>query len=363
MSAINAYFENLSELLNRTLETQQDALETAARQIANALRDGGMVYTFGTGHGHLLALEIFYRAGGMVRLCPILDEKLMLHISAAGSTLEERNEEWVEKLLEKYPIKAGDVLIAVEGQDIQDWDIDETKNHVRGEAGTQVQLTFRREGETVTLAVERRLVQTQVARYEMLEGNIGLVTIVNFDSRCAEETIAAIEALLKQGAEALIFDVRNNPGGYKEELVKILDYLLPEGDLFHSVLYNGTQEVDKSDAKCLDIPMAVLANGNSYSAAEFFAAALVEYEVATFVGQPTTGKGRFQTTFQLADGSAATISIGAYTTPKGVDLTNVGLTPDVLVEVDEEMVLQIYYGNISASEDPQIQKAVEILTK
>ena len=113
MSAINAYFDNLSALLARTLETQQEALETAARQIANALRDGGMVYTFGTGHGHLLALEIFYRAGGMVRLCPILDEKLMLHISAAGSTQEERNEEWVPKLLEKYPIKKGDVLIAL----------------------------------------------------------------------------------------------------------------------------------------------------------------------------------------------------------------------------------------------------------
>ncbi len=113
MSAINAYFDNLSALLARTLETQQEALETAARQIADALREGGMVYTFGTGHGHLLALEIFYRAGGMVRLCPILDEKLMLHISAAGSTQEERSEEWVPKLLEKYPIKKGDVLIAM----------------------------------------------------------------------------------------------------------------------------------------------------------------------------------------------------------------------------------------------------------
>ena len=111
MSAIHEYFDNLSALLTRTLETQQDAMETAARRIADCLRDGGMVYTFGTGHGHLLALEIFYRAGGMVRLCPILDEKLMLHISAAGSTREERNEEWVPKLLEKYPIKAGDVLI------------------------------------------------------------------------------------------------------------------------------------------------------------------------------------------------------------------------------------------------------------
>jgi uncharacterized phosphosugar-binding protein len=113
MSAINAYFDNLSALLTRTLETQQEALETAARRIADCLREGGMVYTFGTGHGHLLALEIFYRAGGMVRLCPILDEKLMLHISAAGSTREERNEEWVPKLLEKYPIQKGDVLIAL----------------------------------------------------------------------------------------------------------------------------------------------------------------------------------------------------------------------------------------------------------
>ena len=113
MTAIDAYFGNLTELLNRILTTQKEGMEAAARQIANCFRKGGMVYTFGTGHGHLLALEIFYRAGGMARLCPILDEKLMLHISAAGSTQEERNEEWVSKLLEKYPIKAGDVLIAM----------------------------------------------------------------------------------------------------------------------------------------------------------------------------------------------------------------------------------------------------------
>ena len=111
MSAINAYFDNLQSLVSRTLETQAAGMEQASRQIADCLKNGGMVYTFGTGHGHLLALEIFYRAGGMVRLCPILDEKLMLHISAAGSTNEERDEKWVDILLEKYPIKAGDVLI------------------------------------------------------------------------------------------------------------------------------------------------------------------------------------------------------------------------------------------------------------
>lgn len=113
MSTIDTYFDNLTALLIRTQNTQKEAMESAARNIADCLKNGGMVYTFGTGHGHLLALEIFYRAGGMARVCPILDEKLMLHISAAGSTLEERREQWVDLLLERYPIKSGDVLISI----------------------------------------------------------------------------------------------------------------------------------------------------------------------------------------------------------------------------------------------------------
>ena len=113
MSAVDTYFDNLESLLAKVRRTQSEAMEEAARRIADCLKAGGMVYTFGTGHGHLLALEIFYRAGGMARVCPILDEKLMLHVSAAGSTLEERREEWVDALLQRYPVRAGDVLIAV----------------------------------------------------------------------------------------------------------------------------------------------------------------------------------------------------------------------------------------------------------
>ena len=113
MSAIDTYMSQLSTLLETTWKTQSAPMEQAARHIADCLKNGGMIYTFGTGHGHLLALEIFYRAGGMARVCPILDEKLMLHISAAGSTLEERKEEWVDMLLERYPIQAGDVLISI----------------------------------------------------------------------------------------------------------------------------------------------------------------------------------------------------------------------------------------------------------
>ena len=113
MNTIDTYFENLKRLIAETAVTQKDAMEEAARNIAESLKNGGMVYTFGTGHGHLLALELFYRAGGMVRVCPIMDEKLMLHVSAAGSTLEERKDGWVDILLEKFPIKAGDILISI----------------------------------------------------------------------------------------------------------------------------------------------------------------------------------------------------------------------------------------------------------
>ncbi len=111
MTAIEQYRKNLQETLDRAFDTQADKLEQAARMILDTLKAGKLVYTFGTGHGHLLALEIFYRAGGMAAVCPVLDEKLMLHISAAGSTREERKEEWVEELLRRYPMGEGDTLL------------------------------------------------------------------------------------------------------------------------------------------------------------------------------------------------------------------------------------------------------------
>ena len=262
---------------------------------------------------------------------------------------------------EEAGLLAGDVIVAIEGQSTAGMSTTDARNLVRGEEGTKVTLTVRRGDKTLVQEVERRTVQTPVAQAQLLDGNIGLVTIANFDERCSQETISAIEQLLGQGAEALIFDVRNNPGGYKHELVKLLDYLLPEGPLFRSEEYSGKVSVDESDAACLDIPMAVMVNGNSYSAAEFFAAALAEYDAAIVVGQQTTGKGYFQSTFKLSDGSAVVLSIGKYTTPKGVNLADVGITPSVCVEVDEETAYRIYAGILDPAEDPQIQAAVEAL--
>ena len=256
---------------------------------------------------------------------------------------------------------ADDVLIRVEDQDVREMDASQVRNYVRGEEGTFVSLTVLRGEEELTFSVERRQIQSPVATGTLLEDNVGLVTIENFDSRCAEESIAAIESLLEQGAQKLVFDVRNNPGGYSDELVKLLDYLLPEGDLFRTERYDGQEHVDTSDASCLEIPMAVLVNADSYSAAEFFAAALQEYGAAVVVGTQTCGKGYFQTTYQLNDGSAVALSIGRYFTPNGVSLIDIGVVPDVPVEVDEETAAEILYGRLEPQEDPQIQAAVNAL--
>lgn len=255
----------------------------------------------------------------------------------------------------------GDILTAVDGQDCAQLGLSGTRNLVRGEEGTTVELTVRRDGQELTQTVTRAYFEVPVATLELVQDGIAVIKIENFDQRCAQESIAAIEEALAQGAEKLIFDVRNNPGGYKHEMVELLDYLLPEGPLFRSEDYTGKVEVDESDADFLDVPMAVIVNNESYSAAEFFAAALSEYEAAVVVGTQTYGKGYFQVNYRLNDGSAVGLSIGKYFTPKGVSLAGVGITPDVVVDVDEELFLDIYYDQVEPLDDPQILAAIEAL--
>ena len=264
---------------------------------------------------------------------------------------------------EEAGIQAGDVLIAVNAEPVDGLDITGVSNKVKGEEGTTVDLTMRRSGRELTFTVERRTIQVVVAEGELVTDGIGLITITNFDDRCASETIAALEALLDNGAKSIIFDVRNNPGGFKHELVALLDYILPEGPLFRSEMYTGATSVDNSDADCVSgIPMVVLVNENSYSAAEFFAAALEEYDYASIVGEQTSGKGYFQQTFQLADGSGVALSVGKYCTPKGISLAEAGgLVPDLIVDVDDETAAEIYAGILDTAEDPQIQAAIELL--
>lgn len=258
-------------------------------------------------------------------------------------------------------VLADDILTKIGGTSAAGMAMEEARDLVRGQEGTFVEMTFLRDGVEHMFRVERRRIETAVAEWQLLPGDVGLVKIVNFDQRCAQETVRGIEELLEQGAKALIFDVRGNPGGYASEMVEVLDYLLPEGELFRTLDYAGRETVDRSDAACLDIPMVVLVNGESYSAAEFFAQALREYDAALVVGEKTCGKGYFQNTLELSDGSAVGLSVGKYFTPKGLSLAEVGVTPDVELPMEAELWAQVYYGRVDPMEDPHILAALELL--
>lgn len=258
-------------------------------------------------------------------------------------------------------LQVDDRIISADGQSMEGLTVEELRNIVRGKEGTTVHLVVVRGEQELEFDVKRAKILTDVVTCQLLDDGIGLITIANFDSRCANESIAAIESLRVQGATSLIFDVRNNPGGYAHEMVALLDYLLPEGDLFRTVDYKGNESVDRSDASFLDMPMVVLCNEDSYSAAEFFAAAIQEYKAGTVIGMPTCGKGYFQYTYRLSDGSAVGLSVGKYFTPSGKSLADVGIQPDITVEVDDDTYAKIYYGQLDPMEDPQILAAIDVL--
>lgn len=262
---------------------------------------------------------------------------------------------------EEAGVQVGDVIIQVDGESAQDRTITEISAMIKGEEGTVVSITVLRSGEGITMSMTRKRMETTVASSKLLNEHVGLVTIQNFDERCADETIAAVKALLNQGADMLLFDVRNNPGGYVDELTKILDYLLPEGNLIRTVGTDGSDETVTSDADCVKVPMAVLVNENTYSAAELFAVDLSEYGVARIFGQKTSGKGFFQQVFQFSDGSAAGISVGRYYTSQGNNLEEIGLTPDEEIKLDDESEALLYNGMLEPENDAQLQAALSYL--
>ena len=227
-------------------------------------------------------------------------------------------------------LEAGDIILAVAGTDITGMTVGDARSFISSNLGESVKLKIRdKDGNESELSVNCELIYTSPVTYRMLSGSIGYVQILNFDSGAADAAIKAIETLLGQGSLGFVCDVRTNPGGLLSELTTLLDYLLPSGNIFISVDKAGNQTPTESDSVCLDMPMAVLVNADTYSAAEFFAAALKDYNWAEIVGERTTGKSRSQQTIELSDGSAVHLSTARYLTPAGIDLAEQGgLIPD-----------------------------------
>lgn len=254
----------------------------------------------------------------------------------------------------------GDLILEIEDTKLTPDNQREAVADLQGEAGTAVNVLLRPAagGADKIVAITRAVVQEHPAQGQLLPDKTGLVTIANFNDHCAEEAKAAVEELLAQGATRLVFDVRDNGGGYLHELNALQDYLLPEGVVFRGQNKAGHEEVYTSDAACIDLPMATVVNANSYSAAELFAAELQEKIGAPIVGEKTSGKGFSQQSLPLISGGAMNISTAKYFTGGGVSLIGTGLTLDDEVGLTEAEQSARLAGKLSPEQDPQIQAAI-----
>ena len=253
------------------------------------------------------------------------------------------------------------ILIKVNIEDITGMELSEVVEKVKTSEGEVAHLTIAREGESDYLEFDVPLeeVNIPVVEHEMLEDNVGYISLYEFTEQTESQYLEALEDLKNQGMERLIVDVRNNPGGLLTSVCDILDDILPEGLIVYTEDKDGKrQEVHSDDESKLDIPLAVLINGNSASASEIFAGAIQDYGVGTIVGTTSFGKGIVQSLIPLTDGSAVKTTTAKYYTPNGRCIHGTGIEPDVEVELSEELQKKTV---LTYEEDSQLQKAVELV--
>ncbi len=256
---------------------------------------------------------------------------------------------------DKAGVLAGDVITAVDGASIAGEGRETASDLIRGEEGTKVALTLLGEdGASRDVTCTRATLHNASAQGRLLDNKVGYVQLSNFYSGSADSFQAEVDALLEQGVESLLIDLRGDPGGYVSELEQILDYLLPEGPVFTHKPRWWFKSVYVSDENCVDLPMAVLVNQHSYSAAELLAAQLRESVDAPIVGERTSGKGYSQLTFPLANGGGAGLSTAAYCTGGGHSLIGEGIVPDVELSLPEGAAL-------GGEDDVQLKAALELL--
>lgn len=238
---------------------------------------------------------------------------------------------------EEAGILAEDVITEVAGENVKGMKLDDIVSRMKGKEGTSVTLTIVRGDETLKIDVTRRKIDSVLVAGKMLDNNIGYIAISQFEGVTLEQFNNAFDDLKEQGMQGLIIDVRGNPGGRLDTVTDILDRLLPEGLIVYMQDKNGKREEIRSDEECdLDVPCAVLVNGNSASASEVFSGALQDYGLAGIIGTQTFGKGIVQSIYKLDDGSAVKLTTQDYYTPNGNNIHGIGITPDEVVELDED---------------------------
>lgn len=261
---------------------------------------------------------------------------------------------------EESGIKAGDVITAIDGEDITDAELSDVVSMIKKKQDEDVVLTVQRQGEdTQEITVKVSDVELPSVFGEMLDENTGYIQITEFKGVTAQQYEETFADLKDQGMTRLIVDLRDNPGGLLNIVCDILRDILPEGLIVYTEDKNGNRSEETCDGKNpLDMSLAVLVNGNSASASEIFAGAVKDYGIGTIVGTTTYGKGVVQSIRQLSDGSAVKLTVANYYTPNGNSINKTGIEPDVEVELDASLVNET---EISHDEDNQLQEALKVL--
>lgn len=258
-------------------------------------------------------------------------------------------------------MRKNDVIVTVNGESVADQDLNSVVAKIKGDEGTTVNIGIRRDGsdDIAELTVTRRKVEIKTVEYEMLDDSVGLITISEFDKVTAQQFKEAYAQLETLGMKGLVIDIRSNPGGLLNVVVDMLDEILPDGLIVYTEdKYGNRQEYNGSNPDVIDVPLAVLVNGESASASEIFAGAVQDYGAGTIIGTQTFGKGIVQTIRRMSDGSAIKYTMAKYFTPKGQDIHGHGVTPDIVEELSDEFNNLTEYD---ASKDNQLQKAIEVI--
>ncbi len=264
---------------------------------------------------------------------------------------------------EKFGLLAGDIIYKVAGEEVTGVDLTTVVTKMKGEEGTDVEIVVAREGESdyVTKKVTRAQIEVPTIEYEMLADGIGYIAVSEFDEVTAQQFREALKDLESQGERALVIDLRDNGGGVLSTAVDMLDRLIADGMLVYTETKEGVDEEFKAeDSDSFDKPLAVLVNGNSASASEVFSGAIQDYGIGKLVGTTTFGKGIVQSIIPLGDGSALKLTTAKYYTPKGRNIHDTGLEPDVEVELSNEAKKK---SPLEKKDDNQLQTAIKELKK
>lgn len=261
---------------------------------------------------------------------------------------------------ERVKITAGDKIIKVNDTEVTGSDLDKAVSMIKGEKDTKVKITvIRDDKETLDFDVTRDIIDIKTIKSKMLGNNIGYIRIIQFSENTSEEFKTALNSLRTEGANKLVIDVRDNPGGLLDQVVEIGGQILPKGIVVYTIDRSGKREDYFSKGTELDIPYVVLVNERSASASEILAGAVKDYKKGTIIGTKTYGKGVVQSVFELGDGSGLKVTTSKYYTPNGISINKIGVSPDIEVKMENDKAI----GKLTIEEDVQLKKAIDELSK